>query len=361
MRKQVSKLANFKKILKTKGLDGAIITNPTNIFYLTGFRGMSETERESVLVLTPKATLIAPRLYQNEARKLQSPNLAVEIVVERHLMAELAKDLLIKCRKIGFEANDLRFGEYQFFKKSLKKMAGYPDLVEQMRLVKTAREIAKIEKAQTISQLAFDQIVKTVKVGQTEEEIAEKLTKIIKSLGGQGLAFESIIASGPNSGMPHHKTGARCLAAGDTLLLDFGAKYENYMGDLSRTVFIKYAKDEQKNIYSHVKNAQAHAISQIRQGTKSSEAYHLASDLFKKNKFEKYFLHGLGHGIGLEIHEPPYLRPSTKDELSEFMVFSVEPGLYFPWGGVRIEDLVVIKNSKAKLLGRESGGLIEIS
>lgn len=365
IQKPIDRLEDFKKILKTKGLDGAVITNPINIFYLAGFRGISPTERESVLVSTPRATLVAPRLYQNEARKLASKSLRVEIVAERHLMFEKAKDLLKKCTKIGFEENDLRFSEYQFFKLNIKNLVGFPSLVEQMRLVKTADEIAKIEKAQRVSQKAFDQIVKNIKIGQSEQELAEKLAKIIKSQGAQGLAFESIIASGPNSGKPHHATGKRKIKKGDLLLLDFGAKFTDYHADLSRTVSLGKPTASYSNIFHHVLGAQKKAIEKIAAGLTAAEIYHETNNYFKKHKLDQYFLHGLGHGVGLEIHEAPYLRPQLPNYpsiqlLTDGMVFSVEPGLYFPWGGVRIEDLVVVKNGRAKLLGKQSADLIEI-
>lgn len=236
-----------------------------------------------------------------------------------------------------------------------------------MRTIKTDDEIAKIEKAQIISQKAFAKIIKTLKIGQTEEEIADRLAKIIKDLGGQGLSFKTIVASGPNSGIPHHRTNQRKIANGEPLLLDFGTVFDNYHADLSRTVFIGRAKDQHANIYQHVLTAQLQALEKIRHGVKLAEAYHFANNHFKKHNLDQYFLHGLGHGIGLEVHEPPFLRatlPTTNyptiQLLTNQMVFSVEPGLYFPWGGARIEDLVVIKNGKAKVLGKTVDEIIEI-
>lgn len=367
----MDKLKRLEQLIKQSGLDGFLVTNPTNIFYLTGFKGLLSTDRESYLVFSlyptkhqrgvAKPTLITARLYQSEAKELQSENLSVAIARERNEMMKLIIEFLAKSKKVGFEQNDLLFGEYQELKKSLRvKLVPFGDLVENLRIIKTTDEIKKIEKAQIISQKVFTAVLKTLKIGQTEEEIADNLQKIIKSLGGQGLAFESIIASGPNSGKPHHATGKRKIVKGDILLLDFGAKYENYHADLSRTIFLGKASDKQKNIYKHVYDAQQKAIKKIAKGTKSNEAYHLANDHFKVQKLDEYFMHGLGHGIGLEIHEEPYLRPSGETLLQENMVFSVEPGLYFPWGGVRIEDLIVIKNGRAKVLGNLQENLIEI-
>ncbi|HSX19187.1 MAG TPA: Xaa-Pro peptidase family protein [Candidatus Saccharimonadales bacterium] len=358
-----SNISKFGKILKDRNLQGFIVTNPVNIFYLCTFRGISQTERESFLVFNPSATLIAPRLYQKEAKSLATKDLSIFIARERNELWEKVKELLAN-KKCGFEQDNLTFGEYQ-------TLAGQdPDqgltlvpcenLIENMRMIKTQDEIEKIEKAQLISQKAFDEIIKTIKAGQTEEEISERLKTIIRKLGGEGLAFESIIASGPNSGVPHHITGKRKIKNGDILLFDFGAKFQNYHADLSRTVFVGKAKDEHKNIFWHVQKAQAKALKQIKTKTKTNEAFNFANNHFVDLKLEEFFTHGLGHGIGLEIHEPPYLRATTNEPLLENMVFSIEPGLYFDWGGVRIEDLVVIKNGRAKVLGKTQDEIIEI-
>ena len=177
--------------------------------------------------------------------------------------------------------------------------------------------------------------------------------KIIKNFGGQGLAFESIVASGPNSALPHYVTGKRRIKKGDVLLFDFGAKYKNYCADLSRTIFLGRARDEQRNIYDHVQTSQNMAIAKICAGFSAKEAFGYIDRHFKKHKLHQYFLHSLGHGIGLEVHEKPSLSKKSKEKLAEGMIFSIEPGLYFPsWGGVRIEDLVLIKNGRAKLIGK---------
>ena len=366
----MDKLYKFQKIFKKKNLDGFIVTNPVNIFYLSGFRGISPTEREALLIVTPRsAVLICPKLYQAEAWKLQSAKLKIAIVDERNKMSELIAKILKGAKTVGFEEGDLKFSEYCHYKKQLKEAKFVPvkNLIEEMRAVKQDEEIKKIEKAQIISQKAFFEIIKTLKINQTEAEIAEKLAEIIKNLGGQELAFKSIIASGKNASIPHHITGRKKIKSGEVLLFDFGAKYKNYCADLSRTVLVGKVSDDIKNVYSLVQTAQKEAIGKITHGIKSHKPHEHTAGIFKKENLHDYFLHGLGHGIGLEVHEAPHLRPlsknkrSTADTLSEGMVFSVEPGLYFPkWGGVRIEDLVTIKTGKAKVLGKLSTGFIEI-
>ena len=351
------------KLLEDNSLDALIITNSYNILYLTGFKGISDTEREAILIVTRSVimTLITAKLYQTEAKKLKNKDLNIKIARERSEMRRMIFTVLkgkqSASRRIGFEETNLTVAELNNYKIQLpgKVLIGTKDLIENLRMIKTADEIKKIEKAQIISQKAFDLLLPTIKPGQTELEVKYRLESIMRELGSEGTAFETIIASGPNSGIPHHKTGKRKLQPNDTLLFDFGAKYKNYCADLSRTIFIGKPSDRQVNIYLHVATAQKTAIAGIRHGLKTHHAFNLANEYFKKHRLEKYFTHGLGHGIGLEVHEAPHLRnqpPETNDQLLENMVFSVEPGLYFPWGGVRIEDLVAIKNGKPKILGK---------
>ncbi|OGD88431.1 hypothetical protein A2693_00415 [Candidatus Curtissbacteria bacterium RIFCSPHIGHO2_01_FULL_40_12] len=363
------RLKTFALKLKEYKLDGFIITNPVNIFYLCDFRGVSPTEREAILIFAAGPTLVTARLYQNEAQLLASGDLKVKIIDERNQIFEYIKKIFRvglpteALAKVGFEEQNLTVAELSELKKTLPKAKFVPtkNLVEDLRVIKSDDEISRIEKAQIISQKAFGQLLKTLKTGQTETEIADRLAKIIKDLGGQGLAFESIVATGPNSAKPHHVTGHRRLTMNDTLLIDFGAKYQNYSADIARTIFIGKPKTEQENIYRLVKKAQKETIKSITHGIKASDAYYKAHTVFKNQKVHNYFLHGLGHGIGLEVHERPYLRSTINDQLLEGMIFSVEPGLYFPsWGGVRIEDLVTIKNGKAKVLGKLSEEIIVI-
>jgi len=359
------KLTQFAKKLKGGKLDGFIVTNPTNIFYLCGFKSVAPQEREATLIFSDsRITLITARLYQNEARNLKSlpAGRQVKIVDQRNKILEQVKKLLKNASRVGFEEEDLKYSEFIELGKCLTKSDLVPskNIIEDLRIIKTEEEIKRIEKAQVISQKAFEILVKTIKVGQTEEEIAQKLAKIIKSLGGYGLAFETIVACGLNSSRPHYVTGNKKVTKGQVLLLDFGAKYQDYCADLSRTIFIGNATDPYKNIFYHVQKAQSKAVDKIAAGLKMSEVYHTTSRVFKAQKLNKYFIHGLGHGVGLEIHERPYLRPKVDDILQENMVFSVEPALYLPWGGVRIEDLILVENGRAKILGKLTDKIIEI-
>lgn len=351
-----SRLEKIKQVLAEKNLDALIITNQTNIFYLTGFKGLSPTEREAILIVSKikSSTLITAKLYQNEALKLASTNLQIKITTERKEIQDALKNFLSSFQKVGFEENDLKFAEYKKYHKILKgkKLSPIKNLIEELREIKTPEELANITKAQTLTQKVFDEIIKTVKAGQTEAEIKDKLEHIAKGQSREPLAFDPIVASGPNSALPHYQTGSRKIKKGDALLFDFGLKYKNYCADFSRTVFIGKAGDEQKNIYSLVAIAQKTAIAKIKTNSKAKEIFYESFNLFKKNGIEDKFIHSLGHGIGLEVHEKPSLYKTSKDILKPGMVFSVEPGLYLPLGGVRIEDLATIKNGQGRIIGK---------
>lgn len=346
----------IKKLLDAAKIDALFITNPVNIFYLTGFKGVSPTERESLLVIyKDKKILITARLYGSEASSLSSDNLTVKIAAERNEYESFIKEAFANSKVLGFEAANLTFAEHKKYKNFTEgKFVPTKNLIEKLRVTKTEQEIAKIKKAQLITQTTFEQVLKTIKVDQTEMEISDKLTTIIKSLGADSLAFESIVASGPNSAKPHHVTGNRRLKIGDTLLFDFGVKFQDYCADFSRTVFIGKANTAQRKTYDLVEKAQTDAISKIKKSISAKKVFEASHQVFKNEGLDKYFIHSLGHGIGLEVHESPSLSARSKDILQNNMVFSVEPGLYFPWGGVRIEDLIVIENNKPIRIGKKS-------
>jgi len=349
--------ADIARTLESNKVDSLLITNPTNIFYLTGFKGVSPTEREALLILRkPKNILVTAKLYQAEAKKIASPNLEVKIAAERNEYETFIRESFKGVKRLGFESHDLKYLEFQKFKKYAKASKFIPtkNIIENLRITKSQAEIQHITKAQLITQTAFEQIIKIIKVDQTEQEISNKLIQIMKSYEAQGPSFNPIVASGPHSALPHHVTGNRKIKKGDSLLLDFGAKYKNYCADFSRTIFIGPPNTTQQKIYDLVFKSQQTAIKKLTAGVGAKSIHNQALNVFKQEKLENRFIHSLGHGIGLEVHEKPSLSAKSKDKLTPGMVFSIEPGLYFPWGGVRIEDLAVMGTKDAKIIGKSS-------
>ena len=335
-----------------------LITNPYNIFYLTGFRGLSPKERESFLLLFKnKKYLILSQLYEEEGKLIKNKNSSIDVIVcpKNLRMFDCLKNLFKKLRvkNLGFESKNLTFAEHHRLKTLLRgvKLTGVENFIEEQRIIKTAEEIKNIKKAQEISKKAFRQIQKLVVPGQTEAQISEKLISILKSLGAEDISFKPIVAFGKNSALPHYKTGNTKIMKNSALLLDFGAKYKGYCGDITRMIFIGEPSRRWLTVYNTVEKAQKAAIKNISIGKSSGEILNSAINIFEKEKFSKYFIHNLGHGIGLQVHEDPSIRGGEETILKKNMVFSIEPGLYFPgWGGIRIEDLVAVGKKEAEIL-----------
>lgn len=335
-----------------------LVTNPTNIYYLTGFKGLSPQEREALaIVQDDKITLIAPKIYQTEVKKLKNINKV--IVSERTQLFPKAIEILKGKLQIKFESEDLHFSEYQYLSTSLSQLDPTLHFYENLRTQKTPSELKKIKKAVEITDKAFTQILKFIKPGQTEKQISQKLQEILENLGSEGLAFEPIIASGSNSALPHHFTSTKKIQQNEVLLLDFGAKFQGYCGDLTRTIFIGKASQEFKDHYQKVLKVQQICLNLAKPNLTAEKLNQIAIDQFGQDA--KYFIHGLGHGVGLEIHESPYLKTGITDTLKENMILTIEPGLYFEGKyGIRIEDYGVINKNGFKILSKSPKHLFEI-
>ena len=259
---------------------------------------------------------------------------------------------------MGIEEDELTITEHKLLKKHFKKTKHFD--IKAHRSIKTPEEIKKIEKAAKLGDLAFKYILKKIKTGITEKQLAYELEMFIKQNGAE-LSFPSIVAFGKNSSIPHHQTGDSILGEknGQFILLDFGVKYQNYCSDMTRTIFFGNPTEKQEKIYKTVLTAQQKVIDFINSATgsgkivKASEVDNIARDYIISKGYPT-IPHSLGHGIGLEVHEHPSLSPKSKEFLKEGMVFSIEPGIYLKgFGGVRIEDLFCI----SKTVPSETKGL----
>lgn len=337
------RIKNIRQKLVEEKLDAVLVSSAANITYLTGYDNFSLTEREAYVFLGRNFAYIITDGRYAEAVKKQIPHLTLS----ENLLKVLKKH---KKLNLGIEENNLTVAEYKFIKKHFKKTKHF----EVSRSIKTKEEIEKIEKACQIGDAAFEYILKKIKVGVTEKEVAQGLESFIKSKGGE-FSFPAIIAFGKNSSVPHHQTGPSTLSVrsgreGRIVLLDFGVKLDNYCSDMTRTVFFGKPSEKQKRIYKTVLEAQQKAVKVIKQGERR------AAKIFKAAGLA--IPHSLGHGIGLEVHEHPSLSPKSKEILKEGMVFSIEPGIYLSnFGGVRIEDLFVLEKSGLRQL---TGASVEV-
>ncbi len=345
------KITKLKEQIRKEKLDGIFISSVSNITYLTGYSNFSKDEREAYLLIGKDFEYLITDGRYTEAVKKQVMHLSI---FERG-QGKSIKDLFKKHKEIktlGIEEDNLTVGEFKFIKKHFNKIKHFQ--VNKLRQIKNPDEIIKIQKACEIGDQAFEFIVKEIKVGVSEKQIADFLEKFIKDQGAE-ISFPTIVAFGANSSIPHHQTGDKRLTINDKLiLLDFGVKYENYCSDMTRTVFLGSPSEKQIKMYETVLKAQQKAVEFLNKSIKAGKQIKapqvdkVARDYIIKNGYPS-IPHSLGHGIGLEVHENPHLSPKSKDILTEGMVFSIEPGIYLPnFGGVRIEDLYVFEKSGLK-------------
>ncbi len=346
----------LKKILEK--VNAIIISSPSNIIYLTKFSGFSETERECFLLITKnKNFLITDRRYSEAVEKITKNFTVIDTGVGMFLKKE-AKELFKKLnlKTLGFEENDLKVIEYRSLKKITKLK---PIDLSQIKIIKNEDEIKNIKLACEIADQAFNEVIKKIKLGITEKEISNLIESFIKEKNAD-ISFKPIVAFGKNSSVPHHQTGESKLKKNQIILLDFGVKKNNYCSDMSRTIYFGKAPDKFIKIHNTVLLAQKRAISEIRVGVKASKIDNSARNFILDAGFPN-IIHSVGHGIGIDVHETPFISPNSKDTIQEGMVFSVEPGIYIPnYGGVRIEDLVLVRADNVELISHSNREIIEL-
>ncbi len=340
------RIARLRSVLPENDLDALLITQNENRYYLTGFTGSA-----GVVILTPSQELLVVDFRYWEQAEQEAPRL--KIVRQKGRFEDFLPDLLRDhgIRRAGFEAETITVSQHDRWQKTLGAditLIPTTNLVENLRAVKDAQEIAKIQAAVDLTDRAFTHIVERLRPGMTERDIAWDLEVFLRTHGSDGLAFEAIVAAGPNSALPHaHPTG-RPVQSGEPILFDFGARVDRYCADFSRTVCLGDPSTKLADIFELVQRAQQTALDGIHGGQPAAEADALARNVIRDAGHEAHFGHGLGHGLGLFVHESPRLHWQSDDELRTGMVVTVEPGVYVPgWGGVRLEDVVVVQVNTA--------------
>ncbi len=351
------RLAALRKRLAAENLDAALISHGPHVRYLCGYSGSN-----GLLFVGEKRAYFFTDFRYTEQAKKEVPRAKV-IVKERDIWKNLADvaEVVKPHIKIGFQSNYISHKQFGALRHLLPKalMVSTDDLVERLTMVKDADELAAIRKAVAISDLGFAQILEHIRPGVREIEIAAELEYIMKKAGSENPAFETIVASGARAALPHGVATSKKIAKGDFVTMDFGATYKGYVSDITRTVVVGKPTARQRKIYALVKRAQKAAINSIKAGKKGVAIDKRARAIIERAGFGKKFGHGLGHGFGLYIHEGPSLSTQSTDTLRKGMVVTVEPGVYFPgWGGVRIEDDIVVTTRGAKVLNQAERGLI---
>lgn len=347
-------------VLKNIKADAVIVTDPYNIRYISGFRGGEATlyisENQRVLITDSRYTEAAKKESDFEVVEFNLNNKKTDI-----LNSCIEKDA---AKKVAYEDNAMLCRDFNILKSKLSAVEEFLPVAEalnDLRQIKSSEEIEYIRKAAAIADAAFDKILGFLKPGLTELEVACELEYYMRKCGGEGTSFDTIVASGLNSSMPHAIPGTKKLEKGDFVTMDFGCKYNGYCSDMTRTVVIGSANEKQKKIYDTVLNANLMALDFLKANVKGKDVDKIARDYIYANGYKGCFGHGLGHSVGLFIHESPRLSISEETVLVENMIETVEPGIYVPgFGGVRIEDLVVVKKEGYELLSHSPKKLIEL-
>jgi Xaa-Pro aminopeptidase len=341
-----SRLTKIRESIKRQGVDGFLVTDIHNVRYLTGFSGSSGF----LFITKRKKIFITDFRYKEQSGKEAQ---GWDIVVEKRDVIKTIERLSQKIgiKKLGFESSV----SYNFFKRLSKgdvALKAFKGLVERLRAVKDAHEINSLREAVRRAESAFLDIKPYIKQGISERALALRLEERLKKKGCRHIPFEMIVASGLNSAMPHARPTEKKLNSSDLVIIDWGGEADGYLSDMTRTLLIKGDTiDKKREIYQLVLEANERAISLVSPGVKSQEIDHSARNVIKKAGYGEFFGHGTGHGVGLQVHESPHITWNKKEMIKENMVFTIEPGTYVPGlGGVRIEDMIVVKLDASEVL-----------
>lgn len=325
---------------RAKGIKAALFSSEINMHYISGYTG------EGVILVLPESQHIITDFRYIEQAERQSPDFKVEQTGRDATRSQIIKRLLSESgiNELSVETNVLTYDEYTALSKALEgvTLTSLPHVTEEMREVKSDEEIESIRKAGEISCKAFDDLLKYIKPGMTEKEVRAYLEYRMSAHGSEGVAFDTIVASGVNGSLPHAVPSDKVIEKGELVTFDFGAKVNGYCSDMTRTIAIGEISDELRAIYDAVLEAQLAALAYIGPGKSCFEADKVARDLLEE-KYPGAFGHSLGHGVGLFIHESPSLSFRSEKTLMKGHVVTVEPGVYIPGvGGCRIEDTIII-------------------
>ena len=349
------RLQNLRDTFKEHKLDGILISSPENRRYLSGFTGSAGN-----LIITRDDAILATDFRYIEQSSKQAPGFRI---VRTGPNFDWFNQVLAETgvTRLGFESDVLTVAQHLRFSKALKEYSQSAEkrvrlvvtsgITEEIRSFKDENELALLQKAISFSDRAMDAVTPGIQAGQTEQEVAWRLEVAMRELGAESLAFDIIVGSGPNAALPHHRAGERVIQEGEPIVIDMGAKYEGYCSDLTRTIALGAIDDTFRRVYDTVLGAQLTAISTVQVGMTGADADGLARKVIQDAGYGENFGHSLGHGVGLAVHELPVAGPASQGILKEGTAFTIEPGIYIPgWGGVRIEDVVTLEKSGARVM-----------
>jgi Xaa-Pro aminopeptidase len=343
----VNRIDRLRELLQ----EPLLVTTPVNVRYLTGF----ESTNAALFVDDGRTLLFSDFRYAEAGRKVEG----VEFVeVERAIMRGIAGHVQ---GRVGFEAPHLTYANWDFLRNAGLDLVPTSGTVEQLRVVKSEAELELISRAAEIANDAYERLAQEQFVGRTERDVAYAFDRFLHEGGADGPSFPTTVASGVNGATPHAHSGDRVIERGETVVVDAGAVVGGYASDCTRTFATGPLPAELKHAYDVVLEAQLEGLDAVAPGTTGKEADAAAREVIERNGLGERFGHGLGHGVGLLVHEAPTLRPESEDTLAENQVVTVEPGVYIPGlGGIRIEDLVVVRDGEPLVLTSFTKDLVTV-
>lgn len=344
------RLRAVRKAMRREGLSALAVTNRKNVHYLTGFTGSAG----ACLISAGSAVFITDFRYRSQAAKQVPPDFrrAEHASPVQGIAAELKKT---RAKALAFEEAHVTHGVYRQMRRLIKGVRLKPvaGLVESLRLCKDPGEIRKLKRGARVNAEALREVAASIRPGRAESDVALDLETAMRRRGASGASFDTIVASGPRSALPHGIASSRKLKKGDLITIDFGAVVSGYHADTTRVFSLGQPSSKGEKIYNIVLEAQMTALEAVKPGVRCGDVDKAARDVISEYGYGEAFGHGTGHGVGLDIHEAPRLGPGVKEELRPGMVVTVEPGIYLPrWGGVRIEDMVLVTERGKEVLTR---------
>ncbi|HPT70211.1 MAG TPA: Xaa-Pro peptidase family protein [Syntrophomonas sp.] len=353
IRQRIDKL---RREMQLNNMDAFLVTSSENIRYLSGFTGGSDAK---LMVSHAEKYIITDSRYF-EQTAIECPDW--ELVKASAAGTEGLVSLTEGLSNLGFESNNISYDGYLQLKDKLQPdLLPARNLVEKLRIIKDEDELDKLRMAARIGDQVFTSICQVIKSGMSEKEVANLIVALLKDGGCSKESFDTIAVAGKNAALPHGQPSDYRLQPGDMLTMDFGGMYQGYAGDMTRTVVISQASAQLRSYYLQLLEAQELGVSLVQAGMDGKELDQKVRDHLQKYQLDAYFAHGTGHGVGLEIHEAPRLSLSSNDVLEENMVVTVEPGIYIPgWGGIRIEDTVIVKKGGCEVITHSDKSLLII-
>ncbi|WP_459128814.1 M24 family metallopeptidase [Guggenheimella bovis] len=351
----MQRIGKLRTVMQEKGLDAVMFYKPENRYYVSGFEGTTGY----ALITKDDTFFITDFRYVTQAS--EQTNFKVEIIGYDRNVYDVINEKVQG--KLGFEDDFMSVEEFNHFSEKLQStLVPMKRLIEDIRIIKDEKEIETLSEAAKIGDRVFNYLLTVIKPGMTEKQVYHMMLNKMRELGAENESFTAIVASGVRGAMPHGLASDKVIEEGDLLTLDFGVIYNKYCSDMTRTICVGKASDKQKELYSIVLEAQLRALEAIKPGVTGEAVDKVARDYIAEKGYGDHFGHGLGHGVGVEIHEAPRLAPKATQVLEPGMIVTDEPGIYIEnFGGVRIEDLILVTEDGYRLLSHSPKELIELN